>query len=291
MRILLTNDDGLKAPGIAAMHDAILDADKAVGSTLGEVFVAAPLTVQSATGHGATFHTPLMTRRVRVNDRMTGVAIDGRPADCVKLALTELWPQHFGADDHPDLVISGMNAGANYGINMIYSGTVAAALEAAILGVPAIAVSLHLGPHESDFTLAALRARKTIDRVLGSGLLRKHACISINIPRTPLGTNPESLPPIHVRPMNTHGMVDRYDRRASPAGDDYYWSTHAVESHTETQTDATPASDLHTGFEFHQIDEGSDVAALLAGAITVTPLAYDLTDHAALGEWRKALGQ
>ncbi len=286
MHILLTNDDGLEAPGIAAMHDAIIDAHGSFGSALGEVFVAAPLTVQSATGHGATFHAPLITRRVRVNDRMTGIAIDGRPADCVKLALTELWQQQHGADTRPDLVISGINAGANYGINVIYSGTVAAALEAAFLGVPAIAVSLHLGPQESNFAQAAIRARTAIERVLACGLLREHACVSINIPRTPIGSDPHAQPPLKVCPMNTHGMVDRYDHRVNPAGNDYYWSTHA-----STDSSTNPDPEMRTGFEFRSIDAGSDVAELLAGAITVTPLVYDLTDHAALDAWRTAMGK
>ena len=100
---------------------------------------------QSATGHGITFHAPLMIQAVAVNDRMKGIAVDGRPADCVKLAIAALWPERFGHGSSPDLVITGMNSGANVGINVIYSGTVAAAIEAAFLGVPSIAVSLHLG--------------------------------------------------------------------------------------------------------------------------------------------------
>ena len=115
MRILLTNDDGISAPGIVALHDAISD--------LGEVVVVAPKTVQSATSHGITYHQPLMVSDVRVTRTMRGSAVDGRPADCVKLALTNLWPERFGEGQRPDLVISGMNAGANCGINVIYSGT------------------------------------------------------------------------------------------------------------------------------------------------------------------------
>ena len=136
MRILLTNDDGIHAPGIEAMHKAL--------EGLGEVMTVAPLTVQSATGHGITFHEPLMCEEVVVNDEMTGLAVDGRPADCVKVALRALWQKRFGEGSTPDLVVSGMNSGANVGINVIYSGTVAAAVEAAFLGVPAIAVSLHI---------------------------------------------------------------------------------------------------------------------------------------------------
>ena len=95
------------------------------------VAVVAPSTVQSASSHGITFHSPLMTEEVAVNDRMKGIAVDGRPADCVKLALRAIWQERFGPDSLPDITISGMNSGANVGINVIYSGTVAAAVESA----------------------------------------------------------------------------------------------------------------------------------------------------------------
>ena len=131
--ILLTNDDGIRAPGLVAMYRAL--------AGLGEIHVVAPETVQSATGHGITLSAPLLTQRVTVEDAFTGTSVDGRPADCVKLAVAKLLPRP------PDLVVSGMNSGANVGINVIYSGTVAAAIEAAFLGLPAIAVSLYLRNH------------------------------------------------------------------------------------------------------------------------------------------------
>src|SRR4030095_6054463 len=130
MLILLTNDDGIQAPGIVAMYRELVK--------LGEVHVIAPETVQSATGHGITISAPLLTNRVTVENAFTGIAVDGRPADCVKLAVSQFLPRQ------PDLVVSGMNSGANVGINVIYSGTIAAAVEAAFLGLPSIAVSLHL---------------------------------------------------------------------------------------------------------------------------------------------------
>src|SRR4029077_5906283 len=111
MLILLTNDDGIRAPGLAAMYRELVQ--------LGEVHVVAPETVQSATGHGVTLSTPLLTDRVTVEETFTGISVDGRPADCVKLAVAELLPRP------PDLVISGINSGANVGINIIYSGTIA----------------------------------------------------------------------------------------------------------------------------------------------------------------------
>lgn len=282
MRILLTNDDGLHAPGIIALHEAITDAHGQHGTPLQltapgsdettEVLTIAPLTVQSATSHGITYHEPIMVRPMPVTPRMHGIAVDGRPADCVKLAISQLWPDQYGRDAHgkpsrPDLLISGMNAGANCGVNVIYSGTVAAAIEGAFLGVPSIAVSMTLGKGTPRFDVAADHARRTLDMILADGLPEKHECLSINIPVT---ENDGPMPKVVVCPMNTHGLVDKYERRTSPTGGVYYWAS----GH---------------GLDFHATEEGSDVQSLKAGCITITPLAYDLTKHASLDRWRKRL--
>ncbi len=281
VHILLTNDDGLRAPGIEALYTALADPAGRCGGPIrlagdarsdgAQVIPIAPLTVQSATSHGVTFHEPLMVKQERLgwggDPGMTGIAVDGRPADCVKLAVSQLWPERFGPGSRPDLLISGINAGANAGINVIYSGTVAAALEGAFLGIPAIAVSLHMGSGRARFDVAAARARHAIEAILGGGLPERHACLSVNIPIT---QDDGPLPAIRVCPMNTHGLVDAYERRVSPAGDVYYWAT-------------------GRGLDFRQLDEGSDVAVLLQGAITVTPLRYDLTKKSAMERWRARL--
>lgn len=272
MKILLTNDDGIRAPGIVALHDALVDYGGQFGRPLGTVLPIAPLTVQSATSHGVTFHSPLMVRHERMNDRMEGIAVDGRPADCVKLAIANIWPERFGHQDRPDVVISGMNAGANVGINVIYSGTVAAALEAAFLGIPAIAVSLHLGRKQPDFALAARHARRAIEVIIKDGLPSKHSCLSINIPITEIGM-PDAQTrdyPIVIAPMNTHGLNDRYERRVAPSGEVYYWSS-------------------GNGLDFKTTDEGSDVQQIFKRAITVTPLRYDMTKKSTVGGWRERL--
>ena len=262
MRILLTNDDGFDAPGILALFDAL--------EGLGEVVPIAPLTVQSATSHGITFHEPLMTREMTAGDRMKGIAVDGRPADCVKLAINALWPQRFGDGETPDLTISGMNAGANVGINVLYSGTVAAAVESAFLGVPAIAVSLHLGERSKvHFARAAEIARRAIDRVLEHDL-EPHGVININIPRTE--SSDAVMPPIHVTQMNLAPGCDDYERRESPAGDAYYWMR-------------------NNGMEFVHTESETDVEALAKRVVSVTPLSYILTDHARLQTWRERLGE
>ena len=262
MRILLTNDDGIHAPGIEALFDAI--------QGLGEILVVAPSTVQSASSHGITFHSPLMTEEVVVNDRMKGVAVDGRPADCVKLALRAIWQERFGENTRPDITISGMNSGANVGINVIYSGTVAAAVESAFLGVPAIAVSLHMGePARVRYRRAAWIARQAIDRVLKFPL-DQHSVININIPRTFSDDAP--MPDIRVVEMNTAPGTDGYERRVSPGGQVYYWSS-------------------GSGMEFLHTAPESDVEALMEKHITITPLSYALTDRATLQTWKQRLIQ
>lgn len=264
MKVMLTNDDGIHAPGIVALHDALQ-------GLFDELVVVAPLTVQSATSHGVTFHQPLMASDIRVNERMTGIAVDGRPADCVKVGLAQLWPERFGPGSLPDLVISGMNAGANCGINVIYSGTVAAAIEAAFLGVPSIAVSLHMDTHQPAFDLAAGHARIAIERILEQGVPGKHECLNVNIPRTER-ERPESLkmPEIVVCPMNTHGLNDKYEARETPSGERYFWSA----GH---------------GLDFANTDIDTDVAELFERKITVTPLKYDLTRYEELERWRARL--
>lgn len=263
MRILLTNDDGIDSPGIEALYDAL--------QGLGEILPVAPLSVQSASSHGITFSEPLMTAEVAVNDRMRGIAVDGRPADCVKLALRTLWSDHFGEGATADLTISGMNCGANVGIHILYSGTVGAAMESAFLGVPAIAVSLHLGdPSRVRYGRAAEIARNVIDRILdqGEGGLDSHTVINVNIPRTESDDAP--VPRIRVVEMNAAPGTDSHERRVSPFGQTYYWARGEPMEFTHTAPD-------------------TDVEALFERCVTVTPLTYVLTDHARLQTWKERL--
>lgn len=260
MRILLTNDDGISAPGIAALHDAL--------AGLGEVLVIAPATAQSAMSHKITFHHPLHVRELEFRSGTRGFAVEGSPADCVKLGLRAIWPERHGPGTRPDLVVSGMNDGANVGINVIYSGTVAAAVESAFLGVPAIAVSLHYGrAGSSHLPRAAAIARAAIDRVLEHEI-DAHSVININVPRTESADAP--MPPIRVVAMNTAAGVDGYERRNGPRGQPYYWST-------------------GNGMEFVYARPGTDVEALAEGCVAITPLSYDLSDHGRLCSWRERL--
>ena len=251
MRILLTNDDGIHAPGILAMYRELAKEN--------EVFVVAPETVQSATGHGITLWTPLLTTHVTVPDGFTGIAVDGRPADCVKLAVAQL------VQGHIDLVVSGINSGANTGINVIYSGTVAAAIEAAFLGLPSVAVSLYLrNTIDPDYAQAAMYAKTTIDDILKRGL-HPGQVASINLPAVRTGEKPAGTR--YVRQC-TKPWADTYERRQDPRGRDYFWNS-SVFTLTKTEDD-------------------TDMAGLRDKFITVTPLQFDLTDHETLAKWKKA---
>jgi 5'-nucleotidase len=261
MKILLTNDDGIHAPGIVSLHSAIED--------LGDVWTAAPLTVQSAAGHGITYTNPLMVEPIQVTPSFGGMAIDGKPADCVKLAIKSLWPEAFGDGERPDLTISGMNSGANVGINILYSGTVAAAVESAFLGVPSIAVSLYLQNRDRIYwDRAAAIARTTIDHILATRPLAPHEVINVNIP--PIESPNAEMPPLRVVGMNAAPLAEGFERRVSPAGQVYYWS----------------ASE---GMQFTSTTEGSDVDLIRNGCVTITPLSYVMTDVDRLQEWREAL--
>jgi 5'-nucleotidase len=254
MLILLTNDDGIRAPGLVALYREL--------TKLGEVHVVAPETVQSATGHGITISTPLMTQRVTVEDAFTGVSVDGRPADCVKLAVSQILPRT------PDLVVSGMNSGANVGINVIYSGTVAAAIEAAFLGLPAITVSLLLSREiEPDYAGAAEYARQAIERILQHGL-KDGEVVTVNVPALRPGQRPAGIKAVR---QCTRPWIDTYEKRLDPRGREYYWNS--------------------TIFLLGETDEDTDVAALREGYVTVTPLQFDLTNREQLRKMQGVEGE
>ncbi len=250
MLILLTNDDGITAPGLLAIYHEL--------KQLGEVHVVAPETVQSATGHGITISKPLLTSRVIIDEGVIGTAVDGRPADCVKLAVSQLLPRQ------PDLVISGINSGANVGINVIYSGTVAAAIEAAFLGLPAIALSLFLKVDvATDYANAAKLSIPVIKDLLDKGLTGGQVA-SVNLPAIAADQQPAGTKYCRqcTRPWN-----DTYDRRLDPRGRAYFWNSSV--------------------FTLGETDADTDVAFLRENYITVTPLQFDMTRHDTLARWSK----
>ncbi|HVP13408.1 MAG TPA: 5'/3'-nucleotidase SurE [Phycisphaerae bacterium] len=246
MRILLTNDDGIYAPGLLALYE--------VFSKTAQVDVVAPAAVESGGSHAITIHHPVMWRSVDVHHRFRGTAVEGTPADCVKLALYSLLPQK------PDLVISGLNAGLNTGIHVIYSGTVAAAIESGILGCPAIAVSLAIYPN-MDFEKGARIAKAVIDEVTRHSLAAGQV-VNINIPEPKPGW-PRG---VRVAPQSIRPMPEELEKRTDPNGREYYW----------------------LGGDYSILGDHSDTdrKALHDGYICVTPLQFDLTDSARLAEMR-----
>jgi len=247
MRILLTNDDGIYAPGLRALRHEL--------QKLGTVTVVAPATEQSAAGHSVTLLNPLLVSEVFEDDGTTfiGWAVEGRPADCVKLALLELLPEQ------PDVIISGMNAGSNAGINVLYSGTVAAAIEGAFYRHTAIAVSLEYDKKIYDFATAARYGRLVIEQILAQQPT-DGSLFNVNIPVLERGP----IKGVKVLPQNVSPYTEKFDRRVNPRGRTYFWTS--------------------PDFLCPDPRPGTDVEALADGYITVTPLKFDLTDHVKLAE-------
>ena len=244
MFALLSNDDGIYAPGLAALEDIVKDEF--------QTLVVAPSTEQSGVGHGITFLSPLTAKEVFRGEKRRGWAVDGSPADAVKLGVSEICPQR------PDLIISGINAGLNAGINVLYSGTVAAAIEGSFFGITSIAVSLEWDDH-MNFEQAAAVAGGIVNRLV---LLRPPAgsLFNINIPTAALVGRPD----IRVVPMSVARYGEAFERRIDPRGRNYYWASN--------DPPPPPSS------------KESDVTALADGAITITPLEYDLTHWERLEE-------
>jgi 5'-nucleotidase len=247
VRILLTNDDGIYAPGLRALLPEL--------RRLGEVLVVAPATEQSAVGHSVTLTTPLIVQEVLDNDGAPlGWAVEGRPADCVKLALRELLPWE------PDVIVSGLNAGSNAGINVLYSGTVAAAIEGAFFRRTSIACSQEYRKLKPlNFAHGAALARQVIEQIL-SHAPAAGSLFNVNIPDAERGP----VRGVKVLPQNVASYTERFDRRTDPRGRVYFWAGpdyDCPEPHPDT-----------------------DVTALAEGYITVTPLQFNLTDAARLGE-------
>ena len=249
MRILLTNDDGVYAPGLRALHKELVK--------IGDVIVVAPATEQSAVGHSITLMTPLLVQEVLDDDnRKLGWAVEGRPADCVKLALLELLPEP------PDVLVSGLNAGSNAGINVLYSGTVAAAIEGAFFRRTSIAVSLeYLKPRPLNFPRAAELARQVIEQLLAHEP-PEGSLINVNIPSLERGP----VRGVRVVPQNIAPYRETYDRRVDPRGRVYFWN--------------------NPDFTCPDPHPDTDVTQLKEGYVTVTPLQFDLT-HAVMLERMK----
>jgi 5'/3'-nucleotidase len=243
MHILLTNDDGVAAPGLFALHQEMIK--------LGKVTVLAPDHNWSASGHVKTMHRPLRVKETQLADGTKALASDGAPSDCVALAMLGL------IDERIDIVVSGINPNANLGHDVTYSGTVTAAMEAAIWGLPGVAVSLdapedHPGP--LDFGPAAQIARQIVAVVIAKGL-PKNVLLNVNIPYRKI----EAIRGLRITRQGLRVYRDALDARQDPRGRPYYWI----------------GGDAPTGVP----EDGTDFGALSEGAVSITPLHLDMTAH------------
>lgn len=243
--ILVCNDDGIFSAGIKALAE--------VASEFGDVVIVAPDRQQSAVGHAVTLSIPLRAHSLTIADKFDGLAVTGTPADCVKLAHDQL------LDRKPDLVVSGINHGSNAGINVLYSGTVSAATEGAILGYPSIAVSCTDYDEDADLTGSMEAARRVIRFVLETSL-PKGTTLNVNAPSG-------EFKGIKWARMADSRYVEEYESRIDPNNKSYYWLTGK--------------------FELLDDGEDADIRILDNGFAAVTPIQYDLTSYNLL----KTLGE
>ncbi len=238
--ILITNDDGITAPGIKSLIEA--------AKTLGKVVVVAPDKAQSGMGHAITIGTPLRLEKVDLFTDIEAWQTSGTPVDCVKLAVDKILHRK------PDLCISGINHGANHSINVIYSGTMSAAMEASIESIPSIGFSLLDYRFEADFTAAAHYAHQIIKTVL-TNKLDKHLLLNVNIPSVPK----EKIKGIMVCKQAYAKYKEEFDERKDPHGKKYYWLTG----------------------KFINFDKAkdTDVWALKNNYVSVVPVQFDLTNY------------
>ncbi len=237
MRILISNDDGIQADGINELIRSLQKRN--------ELFVVAPDRERSATGHKITMHRPLRVKeRSYPGTQVKGWAVDGTPADCVKLGLEALLPYA------PDLVISGINTGPNLGTDVLYSGTVSAAIEGIINGIPAIAISL-ASYKNRDFSCSGNLINKIVSQ-LGKEL-PKRVLLNINIP-------PGIPSGIKITRLGHRRYINIFDKRTDPRGRVYFWMA------------GEP-------FDLDEDDPDTDVKAVKEGYISITPVHFDLTDY------------
>ena len=248
--ILVTNDDGINAPGIRTLISVV--------KNIGDVVVVAPDSPQSGMGHAITINSTLHSSRITPkNSEIIEYSCSGTPADCVKLAINELMPRK------PDLCVSGINHGSNSSINVIYSGTMSAAIEAGIEGVPAIGFSLLDYSWNADFSQSKDFIRKITLNALNNGI-PKGVVLNVNIP----AVKKSDIKGVKICRQAKAYWVEEFDKRKNPLGQEYYWLTG----------------------KFVNKDQGEDTDewALKNNYISIVPVEFDLTAHHAiqgLNEW------
>ena len=245
--ILVTNDDGIFAPGIKALAK--------IASKFGDIVVVAPDKPQSGMGHAITINSTIRIQKTNFHNAKIEYSCTGTPVDCVKMAMNSILKKR------PDLVISGINHGSNSSINVIYSGTMSAAIEGALEGTPSIGFSLCDYSIEADFT----QAEKFIEKIIEQSLknkMPKGVCLNVNIPKM----TADVIKGIKVVRQAKANWVERFDERKDPYGREYYWLTGEF-----------------VNFEPEALD--TDEWALSNGYISVVPTQADLTAHSVLKEF------
>ena len=238
--ILITNDDSLYAPGIKALIESV--------EGLGKIIVVAPDKPQSGMGHAITITNPLRLEEIKLFPNVTTFACSGTPADCVKLATDKILHKK------PTLCLSGINHGANHAINILYSGTMSAAIEASIENIPSIGFSLLNTKLDADFSASKIYARKIVEMVL-NGRKIKNLCLNVNIPAVPL----KAIKGVKICRQANAKYDENFIKRNDPTGKTYFWLTGKFKNNDK------------------RVD--TDVTALNNNYISIVPIKYDLTDE------------
>ncbi|MCL4111362.1 UNVERIFIED_CONTAM: hypothetical protein GTU68_023215 [Idotea baltica] len=240
--ILVTNDDGISANGIKALVD--------VAKEFGQVVVVAPDKPQSAMGHAITIKKPLRIRKTDMFDGIEAYACSGTPVDCVKLAVDKIL-----GHQHPDLCLSGINHGSNASINIIYSGTMSAAMEGAIEGIPSIGFSLDDFSDSADFKASKHYIRQIINVAIGNGFPASKL-LNVNIPKGKI----QEIKGMQICRQAKAFWKEEFDERTDPFGEKYYWLTGKFINQEENV-------------------QGTDIEALTNGYVSIVPVQYDLTSY------------
>jgi len=249
--ILVTNDDGITAPGIEALVEVM--------KTLGDVVVVAPDKAQSGMGHAITINSTLRINKVKIYKVLQEYSCSGTPVDCVKFAISKIMKRR------PDICVSGINHGANMSINVIYSGTMSAAVEGAIESIPSIGFSLCDPAIDADFTAAKKIVKTITQQVLKNGL-PLGVCLNVNIPKIKY----DLIKGIKICRQARANWVEEIEERHDPGGHPYYWLTGKFENYDKGKKD-------------------TDVWALENNYVSVVPTQFDLTAHTAIdkiAEWK-----
>jgi 5'-nucleotidase len=243
--ILVTNDDGITAPGISCLVEA--------AKKFGDVLVIAPDKPQSGMGHAITINSTIRITESKFHKVPIEYACTGTPVDCVKIAVNKLVPRR------PALVVSGINHGSNMSVNVIYSGTMSAAVEGAIEGIPSIGFSLCDHDINADFTAASAIVEKIIEKVLVDGM-PDGVCLNVNIPPLTADEIKGIRVGIRVCRQARANWVEELDERFDPSGKPYYWLTGVFKN-------------------FEPGDESTDVWALDNGYVSIVPVQFDMTNY------------